>query len=290
MSHKPLAGRSVAIPETRELDLLAQMLEDKGARTVRCPMVTIQDAPDAAPIEAWLEELAGGRFSDLILLTGEGLRRLLGFAQRAGNRDRVVAALRGVRKITRGPKPARALREIGLTPDLAAELPTTDGVIAGLSKEPMTGRVVGVQLYGQDPNQKLVAFLEQNGATVRTVAPYVYAPASDEQRVLDLIVQLERGEVDLIAFTSAPQVERLWDVAGKYGVLASLTTGMAHTHVAAVGPVVSAKLREHGVAVQIAPDSSFFMRPMVNEIIKHLPARAHQEPLETLLQPPDTSR
>jgi hypothetical protein len=50
---------------------------------------------------------------DLILYTGEGVRRLVGFAERAGLRDDFVAALGRVKKITRGPKPVRALREIG---------------------------------------------------------------------------------------------------------------------------------------------------------------------------------
>ena len=130
----PLKGRTIAVPEMRELDLLADMLERHGAATLRCPLVAIVDAPDAAPIEAWLERFAAGGCDDLVLLTGEGLRRLLGFAGRAGIKDRFIAALSGVRRITRGPKPARALRDVGLKPDLAAAVPTTEGVIATLSE------------------------------------------------------------------------------------------------------------------------------------------------------------
>jgi uroporphyrinogen-III synthase len=270
MTDQPLIGRTVAIPETRELDLLAGMLEEKGAATIRCPLVAIIDAPDPEPIHAWLTELAAGRFSDLILLTGEGLRRLLGFARRAGNYDAVVAALGKVRKITRGPKPARALREVGLAPDLAAEEPTTEGVIAALERQALSGRTVGVQLYGREPNPRLVAFLEGAGATVRTVAPYVYAPATDEQHVLELVRRLERGEVDAIAFTSASQVERLWEVARAHGLVDALAKGMARTRVAAVGPVVADELRGRGARVDIEPAVSFFMRPMVNLIVQAL--------------------
>jgi len=52
----PLTGRTIAIPETRELDLFAQMLESRGATTLRCPLVSILDAPDPAPVEAWLRQ------------------------------------------------------------------------------------------------------------------------------------------------------------------------------------------------------------------------------------------
>ena len=268
----PLAGRTVALPETREIDVLAEMLEDKGAATIRCPLVAIVDAPDPTPIVAWLNDLVAGKFDDLVLLTGEGLRRLLGFARRAGLHDAVVAAIGRVRTITRGPKPARALREISLAPTLAAELPTTDGVVATLAKQDLRGRRVTVQLYAQVPNPKLVEFLEQAGATVTIVAPYVYAPASDEERVVDLIRRLEQGDVDVIAFTSASQVERLWEVARGRAVEPALAAGIARTLVAAVGPIVADELRRRGAIVAIAPESSFFMRPMVNEIVKALAA------------------
>jgi uroporphyrinogen-III synthase len=267
---KPLAGRTIAIPETRELNVLAAMIEEKGATAIRCPLVGIHDAPDPVPIVAWLRELVAGTFDDLILLTGEGLRRLLGFARRAEMFNDVVSAVGRVRKITRGPKPARALREIGLAPDLAAEQPTTDGVIATLSRVEMRGRAVGVQLYAQVPNPRLVEFLSNAGATVHPVAPYVYAPASDADRVVDLIGRLERGEVDCIAFTSASQAERLWAVAEARGLQSALASGIARTRVAAVGPVVAEELRRHGAEVHVMPKSSFFMRPMINEIVTEL--------------------
>ena len=45
-----LSGRRIALPETRELDRLARMLEEQGAETLRCPLIAIRDAPDPAPI------------------------------------------------------------------------------------------------------------------------------------------------------------------------------------------------------------------------------------------------
>src|SRR5262245_54189060 len=127
---KPLGGRTIAVPETREVDLFARMLEDEGARTFRCPLVAIIDAADPKPIEDWLRQLADGRFQYLILLTGEGLRRLKGFAERKGIWDDVRNGLATVQTVVRGPKPSKALREIGLTPTYSAETPTTAGVIA----------------------------------------------------------------------------------------------------------------------------------------------------------------
>jgi uroporphyrinogen-III synthase len=269
----PLAGRCVLVPEGRELDLFVQMLEERGAAVLRCPMIAIVDAPDPAPIEAWLRRFVAGGYDDLILLTGEGLRRLLGVARRAGLEGAFIAALSAPRKVTRGPKPARALREIGLKPDLAAAEPTTEGVIAALSGETLSGRRVGVQLYPDNPNLKLLDFLRGKGAAPDPVLPYAYATAADDRQVTDAIERMAAGEVDVIAFTSSPQVKRLGDVARAGGIEAKLTAALAKTRVASVGPVVADALHAAGFKVDISTSESFFMKPLVNAIADALGPR-----------------
>src|SRR5581483_2202804 len=123
---QPLEGRTVALAEGRQLEELARMLEKEGAATLRCPLISILDAPDPAPVYVWLDDLTDGRFGLVVLMTGEAVRRLLGFAERAGRRDAFVAALGRTRTVTRGPKPGQALKEIGLAPAVVAPLPTTE--------------------------------------------------------------------------------------------------------------------------------------------------------------------
>jgi uroporphyrinogen-III synthase len=50
-----LTGRRIVVPETREIEVLAGMLERHGATVIRCPLVAIRDAADPAPIIAWIE-------------------------------------------------------------------------------------------------------------------------------------------------------------------------------------------------------------------------------------------
>src|SRR5438046_3034841 len=147
-----LDGCRIVVPESRALDLFVTMLEREGAIAIRCPMVSIHDVEDAAPVEAWLRRLIGGGHDDLVLFTGEGLTRLVGFASRAGIETDVKAALSDVRKIVRGPKPVRVLRSLGLAPDLAAEEPTSEGLVALLEKHDLKRRRIGVQLYPGAPD------------------------------------------------------------------------------------------------------------------------------------------
>jgi uroporphyrinogen-III synthase len=266
---RPLAGRTVALAEGRQLEELTRMLEAEGASTLPCPMLSIRDAPDAAPVQAWVNDLIAGRLHLLVLMTGEALRRLLGFAQRAGVRDAFVAALGRVPVITRGPKPVQALKEIGLAPTHVAKAPTTEGVIATLREESLQGKTVGVTLYGE-PNPALEQFLSASGAAVRPVMPYVYAAGLEEDRVADLIDRLARGEVDVLVLTSSPQVDRLYEVAARRQREETLRQGLQRVKVAAVGPVVAASMHERGAPVHICPEQGFVMKNLVQHIKRAL--------------------
>ena len=260
-----LAGKTIAVPESRELDVFASLLERRGARVWRCPLIAIVPARDPAPVLAWMRNLSAGGCDDLILLTGEGLRRLVRCADQhdASLRAPFVAAIARCRIITRGPKPARALKELGLSTTLAADAPTTAGVIATLSRLPLHSHRVGVQLYGLEPNTPLMDYLRDAGAVALPVAPYEYADAAADDAVRELLTAMESGQIDAIAFTSKSQVERLFRLAGADSAARALN----HTLVAAIGPVVASSLQERGIRVSAMPAAAFFMKPMATELV-----------------------
>lgn len=264
----PLAGRTIALPETRMLDVLAGLLERRGAGIWRCPMVGIFDHPDQAAVAAWMQAFIDTPPALTILLTGEGLRRLLGAAERRGMTQSFHEALARQPFLVRGPKPARVLKELGLEPRWSAAAPTTAGVIETLRQIDLVGKDVGVQLYGEEPNLPLMTALREAGANPRPVAPYVYAPKSDDDQVVSLIHALDDGRIDAILFTSQPQFRRLREVAQTAGVLDALERGMSRTRVAAVGPVVAADLERLGIRVDVMPGESFFMKPLVSELVR----------------------
>jgi uroporphyrinogen-III synthase len=86
--------------------------------------------------------------------------------------------------------------------------------------------------------------------------------------VLALLARLEGGAVDAIAFTSTPQVERLFAVAPAATVCAALR----QTLVAAVGPVVAEALARHGVSARLMPEESFFLKPLTTALEEALRA------------------
>ncbi|WP_019021048.1 MULTISPECIES: uroporphyrinogen-III synthase [unclassified Thioalkalivibrio] len=274
-----LAGRRVALPESRALEVFAGLLERRGAEVWRCPLIAIHDSPDRTAIEAWLHRAIEAPFDRLIFLTGEGFTRLTGFARSAEREDAWLAAVARTPTLVRGPKPGRAMKPFGVRPDAIAATPTTEGIIETLSGQDragqhLAGQRIGVQLYGAEPNRRLLEFLEQAGAEVFPVWPYRYADAAATGRVTGLIEALIAGEVDAIAFTSQAQVRRLLRVARDSGHQDTLLAALGRTVVAAIGPVVAEELRTHGISPAVVPEGRYFMKPLVSALTRHLRAAA----------------
>jgi uroporphyrinogen-III synthase len=261
-----LAALKIVVPETRELDLFVSMLETEGAIAFRCPLVRILDLEDTRDADTWIAQLIAGTFRDTIWLTGEGLRRLAAIATNSGKREAFIAALSLTHIVIRGPKPARALRELGLTPSLAAATPTSQGVMGALATEDIKGRKIGVQLYPGEGAKPLLEHLHGRGAVLFPVTPYRYASEADTDRVKQIIRDMAAGLFDMIAFTSTPQVERLVDVARETGLEKDLREALLHIRVAAIGPVVEEALHRLGITTLIRPETSFHLKPFVRSI------------------------
>ena len=105
-----LSGYRILILETREEAQFSRLLAEQGADVLQCPMFTIHDAPDPTPVEAWIGRFIEKPCDDLVLMTGEGLRRLMKVARRTGGDADFVTALGKARKFARGPKPGRVSR------------------------------------------------------------------------------------------------------------------------------------------------------------------------------------
>jgi uroporphyrinogen-III synthase len=270
-----LNGYRILILETREEAQFSRLLAEQGADVLQCPMFTINDAPDAAPIEAWIRRFVETPCDDLVLMTGEGLRRLMKVARRIDLERDFVAALGKARKFARGPKPGKALREIGLEPQVTTEKPTSDGIIEMLSRLDLSGHRVGLQLYPDKDHARLIGAITAQGAEVEPVLPYVYDAEAADTNIVTAIGEMAQGRIDAIALTSSGQVRRLVEVARAHGCEARLREGLERTPIASVGPVVSDELKSQGLRTDITPaDGAFFMKPLISAMAAALGKRA----------------
>jgi uroporphyrinogen-III synthase len=198
-------------------------------------------------------------------MTGEGLRRLMKVVRRLDVENDFVEALGKARKFARGPKPGRALRELGLEPQVTTEKPTSEGIAEMLSRLDLAGHRLGLQLYPDRDHSVLIGAITAQGATVDTVLPYVYDAQAADGNIVTAIDEMAQGRIDAIALTSSGQVRRLIEVAEAHGCEARLREGLARTPIASVGPVVSDELRSHGLHTDISPaEGAYFMKPLIS--------------------------
>src|ERR1700692_1082785 len=260
-----LSGYRILILETREEAQLSRLLAAQGPDVVQCPMFTTHAAPDPAPIEAWITLFTDKPFDDLVLMTGEGLRRLMKVARRMGFEQAFVAALGKARKFARGPKPGRALREIGPEPQMTTEKPTSEGIAEMLSRGNLAGHRLGLQLYPDKDHGALISAITAQGAEVDPVTPYIYDAQAADTNIVTAIEEMAQGHIDAIALTNLGQIRRLIEVARAHGDEARLREGLAITPIASVGPAVSDELKSHGLRADIYPaNDAFFMKPLIS--------------------------
>jgi uroporphyrinogen-III synthase len=273
-----LSGYRILILETREEAQFSRLLTEQGADVLQCPMFEIHDAPDPAPVEAWIRRFIDKPFDDLVLMTGEGLRRLLKLARLTGLDIDFVAAVGKARTFARGPKPGRALREIGLEPSVTTEKPTSDGVAEMLSRIDLRGHRLGLQLYPDKDHGALIGAIKAQGAEIDTVLPYVYDAKAADANIVTAIEEMAQGRIDAIALTNLGQVRRLVEVARTRGQEERLREGLAKTPIASVGPAVSDELKSLGLRTDIYPaNDAFFMKPLISAmavVLAKAPPRA----------------
>jgi uroporphyrinogen-III synthase len=270
-----LDGYRILILETREEAQFSRLLTEQGAKVLQCPMFSIHDAPEPGPVEGWIRRYIDHPFDDLVLTTGEGLRRLVKAATRIDLAEPFIAAVGRSRRFARGPKPGRALREIGLQADVTTEVPTSEGIAAMLAGFDLTRRRAGLQLYPDKDHSALIAAIEARGAAVDPVLPYVYDARAAESNVVAAIDAMAKGEVDALALTSSGQLRRLFDVARAHRCEERLRAALEATAIASVGPVVSEELTSYGLRAAITPENNaYFMKPLISAMAASLPQRA----------------
>jgi uroporphyrinogen-III synthase len=99
---------------------------------------------------------------------------------------------------------------------------------------------------------------------------YEWAPPEDAGVLERLVRDLLAGRIDVLAFTSSPQVANVFAEAERLGLGADLSSALStRVAVATIGPVCETALRERGVAPRIRADKGT-MGALVHAIAAHL--------------------
>src|SRR6267142_792960 len=261
----PLENIVVGITEHRFTKEFAALFEKLGAKVYACPLLEETPVENRDDLKDFVRLVVSGKFDLMIFLTGVGAKFLIAEAESSGLKDEFLRALGNLTVVVRGPKPVAALRQFGVRVDVIPENPTTEGVIEALRPRDLKDSRIGVQLYGT-PNPQLVSTLEARGAKVRPVQVYAYGAAADPSSVRTLVTKIMNREIQVLAFTSAPQVHMLFDIASQLGISTELAQALNNgVVIASIGEVTSRALAGKDLTPAIVPEQPR-MRPMAQAV------------------------
>jgi uroporphyrinogen-III synthase len=249
-----LSGLRFVTFESRRAEELRRMLERHGAEVWSAPAlreVPIEEHPAA---DHFLDELEAGRVDVTILLTGVGTDELARALAPRCPPERLATLLARTCIVARGPKPVAALRRLGLTPGLIAPEPNTWRELIGVldGEIELRGRRVAVQEYGRE-NPLLLSALSDRGAEILQIPVYRWELPEDVAPLEAGIARLCDGRADAAVFTTAVQVDHLFQVAGEKRAGDLIRALRERVLVAAIGPTAAAALGERGLPVDIQP-------------------------------------
>lgn len=264
-----LAGLRVVAFESRRATELAEMIRRHRGTPVSAPALREVPLSENGPALEFARLLREGKLDVVIFLTGIGVSFLADAIEPALPRPDLAAGLSAITTVVRGPKPAKALRDMGVSPTITVPEPNTwRELLAAIDERiPVAGKRIALQEYGEE-NPELVAALVGRGAAVIRVPVYRWTLPEDLQPLRDAIRQIMDGKIDVALFTSATQVDHLFQVVGP-DQAPGLKTAFARVVVASIGPVCSEALKRHGLNVDFEPE-----RPKMGFLIAGIAERA----------------
>jgi uroporphyrinogen-III synthase len=203
-------------------------------------------------------------------MTGVAVSLLFEVTERIGRRPDLVAGLRGVTTVCRGPKPTAALRGFGVSPTLAArEAFTSAEVIDALASVELAGRRVLLFHYGER-SESLAETLLARRALLDEQWLYRWRIPDDTTHLAKLVGEIIAGRHDALALTCQIQFRHLHAIAERLGLERDFVRALNHRMiVAAIGPTCHAVLQGYGVDVHVMPDHPK-MGPFIAALMRHL--------------------
>ena len=263
----PFNGLRVLALESRRAEEMATLIRKQGGEPFVAPSMREVPLEELAGAFDFASRLLGGEFDCVVLLTGVGTRLLWKTLLTRYSSEELLAAIRKVTVVVRGPKPSAALRELGLVPDVQVPEPNTWRELLTVMRERPETRIV-VQEYGK-PNEELLAGLREMGKTATPVRIYGWDLPEDTAPLRQAAARLIAGGFDVAMFTTSMQVVNLFRIAAEEGIERQVQEALQSCTVASIGPTTTETLEDYGIHPAFEPS-----HPKMGLLVNELAAQA----------------
>jgi uroporphyrinogen-III synthase len=235
-------------------------------------------------------------------MTGPSVYSLIDLSSELGKKERLINILQNSILVARSPKTQMSLFNFGLKPILIPNLDYTSvGVLKLFEGMEVTKKKIAIVWHGTS-SPDLIDGLERMRNTIIEVFVYKYSETSernetrvlesmgfktflsDDTQVLDLVRNVNLGNIDAITFTSPPSVRGLFNFAKRHELWETLQNSLnSFAIVVAVGPSTARELDKNGVMVDVVP-SVFKMKPMIDALALYIKRNALNEKVNRISQ------
>src|SRR5439155_24741902 len=178
MSIAPLAGYTIAVTADRRREEQVELLRRRGADVIEGPTVRTEPLADDSALRAGIEEIVAAPPEITVLLTGLGVRSLLGAAESMGLGDDLLEAIASSEVYARGPKATGAAVTAGIDVAWRTSGERATEILRELSDAAARGARIAVQRDG-DAEPWLANALDALGAAVVDIPVYRWSMPED---------------------------------------------------------------------------------------------------------------
>ena len=269
-------GIRVLSLESRRGVEAGKLIRTYGGEPLMAPAMREIATNSSDAVIEFAEALMAGAYDLVIFTTGIGVRTLIQTVSERLDRERFLAALRGVKVAARGPKSSSALREFQIPIAVVAPEPFTWRVLVRAMEEKfgdgLNGMNIAVQEYGTS-NPELLTALAEKSVSMTRVLVYQWALPEDVQPLREAVIALAHGHVDVVLLMNAAQVAHLFLMAERMGYTEALYEGFRSTVIGSIGPSTTEGLSMYRLAPDFEPSQAkmgFFVKELAENAEKLL--------------------
>jgi len=280
-----LSNLTIAVTGSRRAYELAHIIKSFGGKPYIASTIGIEITKDSTEQgKEFILKILRDKFDYAVFMTGPGVYSLMNIAESLGLQAPLVSALNSTLIVCRSDKPRAALNHFRIKVHFVPQDEnTTEGILRLLLKHDLQNKKIAILWHGSY-SRELSEQLQRNSAKVFESFTYTYAQRlntagahilekmgfkyefPNEQNVIKLIEDVNKGTIDAITFTSPPSAQELFRIAYKnnleYFLQNSLNT---KTIVAVIGPSTRKILEENKVFVDVMP-KVYKMGPMIRAL------------------------
>jgi uroporphyrinogen-III synthase len=293
-----LVSLKIAVTASRRASELAQIITNFGGIPHIVPTIGIETTLKKASneIEAFVNKIIEDQKMEyVVFMTGPSVYLIMSVATNLGLKSKLIEALNKAIIISRNHKTKQALAVHGVKTDVIPKENTSQGIARALKDESVMDKHIAIVQHGSEYSSILKNELAASGATVFVCSTYIYSleleangarildtmgfnyKPPNEDMVVKLIEEINKGLIDAITFTSPPAVSGLFKIAEKYRLKEKLKTFLnENTIVAAVGPSTEKALSENGIKADVIP-KVYKMGSMIKALVDYIVVQNRQD-------------